>query len=71
VRSAAKLAATLASHQEEVYLYRELTTLRLDVPITEELDDLEWRGVPEEPFRAFCSTMGFDPDAVNVHRWAD
>ncbi|HEU4318724.1 MAG TPA: 5'-3' exonuclease H3TH domain-containing protein [Acidimicrobiia bacterium] len=71
VRSAAKLAATLAQYQDEVYLYRELTTLRLDVPISEELSDLEWRGVPEERFRAFCATMGFDADAINVHRWAD
>ncbi len=71
VRGAAKLAATLAEHQEEVYLYRELTTLRLDVPLTEELADLEWKGVPEGPFNDFCARMGFDPAAINVHRWAD
>ena len=71
VRGAAKLAATLAEHQDEVYLYRDLTTLRLDVPIEEELADLEWRGVPETRFRGFCSSMGFDADAINVHRWAD
>ncbi len=71
VRGAEKLAATLAGHQDEVHLYRELTTLRLDVPIEEDLADLEWMGVPEPKFRAFCSTMGFDADAVNVHRWAD
>lgn len=71
VRGADKLAATLAGHQDEVHLYRELTTLRLDVPIEEDLADLEWKGVPESKFRAFCATMGFDADAVNVHRWAD
>lgn len=71
VRGAEKLAATLAEHVEEVYLYRELTTLRLDVPIQESLDDLEWRGVPEGPFREFCEKWGFDPDGINVHRWAD
>ena len=71
VRGAEKLAASFAQHQEEVYLFRELTTLRLDVPITEELSDLEWRGVPETRFRQFCSAMGFDADAINVHRWAD
>ncbi len=71
VRGAEKLAATLAGHQDEVHLYRDLTTLRLDVPIEEDLADLEWKGVPEPKFRAFCSTMGFDADAVNVHRWAD
>lgn len=71
VRGAAKLAATLRAHQEEVYLYRELTTLRLDTPISESLSDLEWKGVPEGQFREFCAEMGFDPDAINVHRWAD
>jgi 5'-3' exonuclease len=71
VRGAEKLAATLAEHQEEVYLYRELTTLRLDVPIDQELSDLEWQGVPEAPFRSFCNEMGFDPEAINVHRWAE
>lgn len=71
VRGAEKLAATLVQHQEEVYLYRELTTLRLDAPIEQELSDLEWKGVPESRFRAFCAEMGFDPDAINVHRWAE
>lgn len=71
VRGAAKLAATLADNLESAYLYRELTTLRLDVPIAEDLDDLEWRGVPRARFEEFCLTMGFDPDSINVHRWAD
>ncbi len=70
VRGAEKLAATFAENQEAVYLYRELTTLRLDVPFEESLDDLEWKGVPEPAFRQFCNRMGFDADAINVHRWA-
>lgn len=71
VRGAPKLAQTFRDHQDEVYLYRELTTLRLDVPIEESLEDLEWKGVPEGSFREFCELMGFDADAVRVHRWAD
>lgn len=71
VRGAAKLAVTFAENQETVYLYRELTTLRLDAPIEETLEDLEWSGVPEERFREFCARMGFDADSINVHRWAD
>jgi 5'-3' exonuclease len=70
VRGAAKLAATLAASQEEVYLYRELTTLRLDAPIEESLEELEWRGVPGDLFRDFCALMGFDADSINVHSWA-
>jgi len=71
VRGAAKLAESLAANQEAVYLFRELTTLRLDTPIEETLEDLEWRGVPSDRFRQFCHTMGFDADSINVHRWAD
>lgn len=70
VRGAEKLAATLAERRDDAYLYRELTTLRLDVTFEEDLGDLEWLGVPEDRFRTFCERMGFDPDAVNVHRWA-
>ncbi len=69
VRGAARLAETFRDHQAEAYLYRELTTLRLDVPIEESLGDLEWLGVPEQPFRVFCDRMGFDPDAIRVDRW--
>jgi 5'-3' exonuclease len=71
VRGAPKLAGTLAAFQEEVYLYRELTTLRLDAPIEETLDELEWKGVPKDPFHDFCTIMGFDAAAINVHRWAE
>ncbi len=70
VRGAAKLAATLRAQRSEAFLYRELTTLRLDVPIEESLEDLEWRGVPQGRFRSFFTKWGLDADAVNVHRWA-
>jgi 5'-3' exonuclease len=71
VRSADKLAAVLQGNQEAVHLFRELTTLRLDVPIDETLADLEWMGVPRARFEAFCQSVGFDPDSIRVHRWAD
>lgn len=70
VRGGAGLAATLAANRDLAYLYRELTTLRLDAPIEHDLPDLEWKGVPEERFRSFCASMNFDADAINVHRWA-
>ena len=71
VRGAVKLADTLQTHLEEAYLYRELTTLRLDAPIAETLEDLEWRGVPRGGFETFCSKLGFDSTAIRVHRWAE
>lgn len=70
VRGAKKLAATLLERREEALLYRELTTLRLDVPIGETLDELEWQGVPEGIFREFCSGMGFEADQIRVDRWS-
>ncbi len=71
VRSGDKLAAVLRENQEAVHLFRELTTLRLDVPIEESLADLEWMGVPRARFEDFCATVGFDPDSIRVHRWAE
>lgn len=70
VRSAPKLAETLQQHRAEAMLYRELTTLRLDVPIKETLEDLEWQGVPRGPFVEFVSRFGVDPDSIRVERWA-
>ncbi len=71
VRGADKLAGTLQSRLDDAYLFRELTTLRLDVPIAEDLSDLEWRGVPARPFAEFCEELGFDASAIRVDRWAD
>ena len=70
VRAASRLAETLRTHLDDAFLYRELTTLRLDVPIAESLADLEWQGVPEQEFRSFCRTWGLDADGINVHRWS-
>ena len=44
MRGAAALAASLAAHRTEAVLFRQLATLRTDVPLAESLDDLRWRG---------------------------
>lgn len=44
VRGADKAAATLAAMRTEVALYKKLTTLVFDVPMTTTVDDLAWRG---------------------------
>ena len=69
VRGADKLASTLQEAQDVVYLYRELTTLRLDVPLEETLSDLEWKGVPAARFNEFCDKQGFDTESIRVERW--
>lgn len=57
-RGAERLAETLAERREDALLYKHLTTLVRDVPLGETLHDLEWRGVPEQPFAALCDELG-------------
>ncbi len=44
VRGASSLATVLADNRELAGLYRTLAALRTDVPLEEDLGDLEWRG---------------------------
>ena len=51
-------------------LYRELTRLRIDVPLAESLEDLEWKGVRRDEFLAMCDELGFDGETRDrPHRW--
>jgi len=70
VRGADRLAATLVERREEALLYKRLATLRQDVPLTETLEELEWRGARQE-LRGFCERLGLDGLAQRVHRWRD
>jgi 5'-3' exonuclease len=56
---ALRLAENLGARKEEAFLYRRLATLRLDVPLSERLDDLEWKGAQGQ-FREVCAALG-DP----------
>ncbi|MDP1920895.1 MAG: 5'-3' exonuclease H3TH domain-containing protein [Myxococcales bacterium] len=60
VRGAEKLAATLAAHRAEATLYRTLATLRLDVPLKESLEQLEWKGASREAWNAWCTASGIE-----------
>ena len=71
VRSADRLATTLRTGMGDALLYRYLAQLRFDVPLTEDLADLEWRGVPREPFYQLCDELGFDRLRERPHKWAD
>jgi 5'-3' exonuclease len=55
VRGAAALAASLAAHRTEALLFRQLATLRTDVPLAESLEDLRWRGPDEVALRALAA----------------
>ena len=71
VRGKARLAETLADRRADAMLYRDLTTLRSDVPLAETLDDLEWRGVHRDEYEALCIELGFGAITNRPHRWAD
>ncbi len=59
VRGAAALQEQLAAVGDDIYLYRELATLRTDVPLAQTLRDLRWRG-PTDAWEPFCEALG-DP----------
>ena len=47
VARAGMLAATLRRDRPQALLFRELATLRLDVPVFDTVDELEWRGASD------------------------
>jgi 5'-3' exonuclease len=68
VRGSAALAGSLREHRDVVDLYRTLATLREDVPLTETLEDLEWKGVRREELTAFCAAIGDDEMVGRMNR---
>ena len=70
VRGAQRLATTLLERFEDALLYRDLATLRTDVPLDEDLDALAWDGVPQAAFLAWCDQVGATGLRERPHRWA-
>ncbi len=70
-RGAQSMSEVLEDSRTEAMLYKELAILRFDVPISESLDDLEWRGVVRDDYLALCEELGFDRLEHLPHRWAD
>ena len=66
VRGAAALAENLRAHRADAELYRKLATLRADVPLTESLEDLRWRGADTGALEA----LGFGDLADRAHSLA-
>ncbi len=69
VRGAARLARNLSERQDDALLFRELTTLRRDAPVSKTLDEILWRGVRRVEYQALCTELGFR-NPPSVHRWA-
>jgi len=47
--SAASLARTFAEERDHAFLFRDLATLRTEIPVFDSVDDLRWQG-PTERF---------------------
>jgi 5'-3' exonuclease len=71
VRGAAALAQSLGEHREEAILYRQLATLRTDVPLAEGIDDLRWRGARRSELTALCREIGDEKFVERVQRWRE
>jgi DNA polymerase-1 len=56
---AGKLRDNLIEHADMARLSKELVTLKCDVALPEPLEDLELKGIPDAPLRAFLEHHGF------------
>ena len=65
---AASLAQNLSTRREEALLYRELATLRQDVPIQEKAGDLKWLGA-DERLTELCQRLGEEKLLQRIPRW--
>lgn len=62
------LKKNLDEHREAANLYRQLTTLRLDVPLREDLAELEWRGA-QGKLKNLCTDLGAEDIPEKISRW--
>ncbi len=65
VRGAGALAESLAGRRLDALLYKRLATLRTDVPLSETLVDLAYRGAPRAPLEALAQELS---DATLLER---
>ena len=61
--------SNLTERRDDAMLYRALATLRLDVPLPEELDQLEWCGARRDAYEAICSEMAAPGMLELPHQW--
>jgi len=56
IRGAQRLSAVLFEQWNDALLYRTLATLRVDVPVFEMVDELQWKG-PRAEFERYCQRI--------------
>ncbi len=65
---ATRLLESLNADRPQAFLFRQLATLRGDVPLSEDLGDLEWRGARED-LKVLCSELGSEDIPPRVPKW--
>jgi len=65
---AASLAESLTGRREEALLYKQLATIRVDVPLQEKLADLKWEGAYKRLMK-FCHDLGDEKIPLRIPRW--
>jgi 5'-3' exonuclease len=65
---AVSLAESLGQRREEALLYRQLATLRKDVPLAEKLADLKWQGARHR-LNELCAELGDLKIPLRIPRW--
>lgn len=65
---ATTLLENLQANYEDALLFRELSTLRTDVPLKETLNDLEWKGAYPR-LKKLCKELGDERIPERVMKW--
>ncbi len=65
---ATTLLENLQKNYDDALLFRELSTLRTDVPLKEKLSDLKWQGAYER-LKGICRELGDEQISERVSRW--
>lgn len=65
---ATTLIENLQNNYQDALLFRELSTLRTDVPLKEKLDDLKWRGAHPR-LKKFCHELGDERIPERIPLW--
>ena len=65
---AASLAESLSQRRSAARLYKQLATIRTDVPLAEKLNDLNWRGARAE-LKDLCLRLGDEKIPLRISRW--
>lgn len=69
VRGAENLARRLREHWSEALLFRDLATLREDVPLPTTLADLHWQGACRRQMEELGGRLGEPAILERVHKW--